>query len=354
MTKLFGKEFSRKELYRRVGNLAQVAGISEYTYNSGYADGVKAVRINTGVLDFEVLPSRCLDISHGSYKGVPFGYFSKSGIRHPSYFCKADPSGFADNFFAGVLTTCGLHNIGGPSVYNGEQHYLHGEVANKPAELVSVKEEWQGDDCLFTVSGEIHHSQFYGHDLVITRKISAVLGQSVVIIEDEVENRDFAPSACMLLYHSQFGWPFLGPATKLITSPHESLKPRAGTPEDAVKTCDSFVDPADGVEEQCFYHKFKPDSEGRATACLFNPELGEKGMGVYVRYDMSTLPEFIQWKMLRSREYVCGLEPAACSLDNRDDATMRRIELAPMEKRRFRLEYGVLEGEAACRELAGA
>ncbi|MCC8179957.1 MAG: aldose 1-epimerase family protein, partial [Planctomycetes bacterium] len=318
------------------------------------ADGVKAIEVDTGLLKFESLPSRCLDIPRASFKGVPFAYLTKSGIRHPAYFSKRDPEAFLENFFAGVLTTCGLHNIGGPSEYQGVQHQLHGEIANMAAEKVCVKEEWSGDDCLFTISGEVHFSRFYAHDMILRRTISTKLGANSFTVEDEVENLDFAPSACLLLYHSQFGYPFLDSTTKLISSPIAKTAPRPGVTEEQAENFGTFDPPSDGREEECYYHTFKPDAQGRATACLFNPVLGEKGMGVYIRYDTSTLPYFIQWKMLRSREYVCGLEPASAALEDRTDEMMKAVTLQPLEKRKFKLEIGVLEGEDACKTFAGA
>lgn len=352
MAELFGMHYDKADLYRRVGSLEQIAGVREYTYNSGRADGVKAVEVNTGLLRFELLPSRCLDIATASYKGVPFGYFSKSGIRHPAYFSKHDPSAFLDNFFAGVLSTCGFNNIGPGRESGGVRREQHGELGNMPAEKVSVREEWDGDDCAFVVEGQVRHSRFYAEDMVLHRRVRAGLGQSWISIEDEVENRDFKPSPCLLLYHVQFGFPFLDASSTLITSPREKTVERPGTPEGPDRDFARFTAPVDNLGEICFYHTLKPDSRGWATACLFNPKLGEKGMGVYVRFDMTTLPVMVEWKMLRSREYVLGLEPATANLDERSDEEMRRVSLDPMEKRRFRLEIGIVEGEDACRALA--
>lgn len=353
MAKIFGKDYARPDLLKRTGNINQIAGITEYTYNSGRAEGARAINVNTGIFQFEVLPSRCLDVSRGSYKGLPFGYFSKSGVRHPAYFSKIDPSGFADNFFAGALTTCGMHNIGGPSELNGRRHELHGEMSNIPAEKVGVSETWNGEECSYTITGEMRHSRFYAEDLVLKRKITAKMGESSFIIEDEVENQDFSPSTCLLLYHSQFGFPFLDVDTRLVTSPVDRIEARPGVSPDLIKDCKRFSAPIDGEPEQCFYHFFKPDANGRAAACLFNPNLGEKGMGVFVRFDTKTLPYFVEWKMMRSREYVCGLEPGTAPLDNRGEDILRAAELKPLEKRTFRIEIGVVEGEAECEKLVG-
>lgn len=354
MPELLGKKYTRADLMRRVGSLTQVAGIREYTYNSGRADGVRAVEVNTGPLRFELLPTRCLDVSFASYRGIPFGYISKSGVRHPAYFSPADPNSFGANFLAGVMTTCGLHSYGPPATVQGVQHQLHGEIANIAAEELMVREEWQGNDCTFTVAGTIKFSRFYAEDLVLRRVVTARLGESSFTVEDEIENRDFAPTPCLPLYHVQFGFPFLSELSRLISSPIVKTVPRNEEAARRVGNFAKFGPPLDGQDEYCFYHTFKPDAAGRATAAIFNPELGERGMGVYVRYDIASLPVFIQWKMLRSREYVCGLEPAAAPLDNRGEDILRASQLAPLEKRRYRLRIGVIEGEEECRRFTGA
>lgn len=350
MARMFGKEYTREELYKRIGNIHQVAGIKESVYSGGWADGVKAITVNTGCLSIEILPSRCLDVSHGSFKGMPFGYISKSGVRNPTNFSKADPTSFLDNFCAGVFTTCGLHNIGSPAKRDGKQHHLHGEIANIPAENVSVSEEWKGDDCEFTVSGTVRHSRFYGEDLVLKRKITTALGARWFRVEDEVENQDLAPSECFLLYHANFGFPFLDETTKLVTSPIAKSKPRPGVPAERMKNFDSFALPKNGEEEICIYHTFKPNADGYAAACLFNPAL-RGGVGVYIKWKTDTLPCFTQWKMLRSREYVCGLEPGTALLEDPTKKELATAKLAPWEKRKFELEIGIVEGEQACRKL---
>ncbi|MCD8138654.1 MAG: aldose 1-epimerase family protein [Planctomycetaceae bacterium] len=354
MAQLFGTDYDRAALLRRIGNLNQVAGIREFTYSSGRADGVKAVEINTGPLACELLPSRCLDISRLSYKGIPAAYLSKSGIRHPSFYSKTDPTAFHDNFFAGALSTCGLHNIGPAREAGGRVHQLHGDIGNMPAEQVAVGEGWAGDDCMFSVKGVVHHSSFYHGDLLLRRTVTARLGGRCVYINDEVENLDFAPAPCLMLYHCQFGFPFLDAATTLRTSPSTGIEPRDDTAAAGLATHAAFADPADGAPEQCFYHTLTPGESGWAAACLFNPRLGPNGMGVYVRYHTDTLPELVQWKMLRSREYVCGLEPSSARLDERSDADMAALTLAPLEKRRYRLELGFVEGEDGVHDLLHA
>lgn len=136
-----------------------------------------------------------------------------------------------------------------------------------------------------------------------------------------------------------------------MTSPKKAIRRRNGI--GMLKQSMSFAPPEDDADETCFYIEFEPDSQGNVTACLFNPNLGEEGMGAYVRYRCDTLPVFIHWTILRSREYVCGLEPANCILDDRSEKDITLCRLAPLEKRRFSVEIGVVEGERSCQKLIG-
>jgi len=67
MARMFGREWTRRELLERVGDLAQVAGADAFTYTDGVREGVRATRGRTGGgPTFTVLHSRGLDISHAA------------------------------------------------------------------------------------------------------------------------------------------------------------------------------------------------------------------------------------------------------------------------------------------------
>lgn len=344
MANLFGKEYTKQELLKRTGNLSQVAGIKEYTFNSGRAKGVEAIDVNAGDLQFTILKSRCLDLGQASFRGFPFGYLSKSGLRSPEYFRENGAIGYLDGFYGGLLTTCGLNNIGNPCTVDGREYGLHGEIANIPAEKVSVKEYWEDDELFFEISGIVRHSRFYAEDLVLERTISTRLGSKKIIVKDVIENRDFNRIPMMLLYHINLGFPFLDSQSELITPSLKGSRARTPSAEKGLKTFAEFMEPVDGIEEECFYHEFD-DPNKQAAVCLFNPNLGEKGMGVYLKYSLEELPVFIEWKMMRSREYVCGIIPATNYVEGRADAleTNRFNYIEPLEKKEYTLEIGITD-----------
>jgi len=344
MAKLFGKEYTRQELLKKTGNLSQVTGLKEYTFNSGRAKGVDAIDVNAGNLQFTVLKSRCLDIGQASFRGYPIGYLSKSGLRAPAYFREKKGIGYLDSFYGGLLTTCGLNNIGNDCIVDGREYGVHGEIANIPAEKVSVTEYWDEDELFFEISGIVRHSRFYAEDLVLKRKISTKLGSSKINISDTIENRDFARIPMMLLYHINLGFPFLDSQSELIFPKLKKSWARTPSAEKGLTTFKEFIEPVDGIEEECFYHEYDlPDKQARI--CLFNPQLGENGMGVYLKYNTEQLPVFVEWKMMRSREYVCGFAPATHYVTGRKVALEKNefSYIESMEEKHFEIEIGITE-----------
>jgi len=344
MARLFGKEYRKEELLKKTGNLSQVGGISEFTYRSGRAKGVDALDVNMGDLRFTVLNSRCLDIGQASFKGYPFGYISKSGIRAPAFFQEKKGIGFLDSFYGGLLTTSGLNNIGSDCVVGDREYGVHGEIANIPAEKVSIKEYWQDDEFFSEISGIIRHSRFYAEDLVMERKIITSLGSRKINIIDTIENSDFVRVPLMLLYHINLGFPFLNANSRLFIPNLEKSWARTESAKKGLENFNTFTEPVDGIEEECFYHSINsPDK--KAVICLYNPDLGENGMGVYLKYNTEQLPVFLQWKMMRSREYVCGFAPATTYAEGRQNALEKgeALFIDPMEKKSFEIEMGITE-----------
>jgi hypothetical protein len=78
---------------------------------------------------------------------------------------------------------------------------------------------------------------------------------------------------------------------------------------------------------------------------LVNREL-RGGLGFYLRYDASTLPAYLAWRMMREGLYAVGLEPATNPFGNPSELAEQGhpIMLAPGESRTYQLDFGVLAG----------
>ena len=346
---LYGRLVSKEDLTRRVGQISQIAGARACELTSGLAKGVDAIDVKTGTgFEFTVLPGRGLDIAWTSYKGSPLAYISKTGVVGPAHFVEEGAEGFIRNFFAGLLTTGGLSNIGPPCQDGDERFGLHGRISNIPAEDICVSQGWQGDDYAIRLAGTVRQAKTFGECLVLHREITTQLGSNALVVRDVVENAGSRPEPMMLLYHCNFGYPIVSADSRIYTS-GGSVEPREPTPFEAVADHDRLGEPLAGHPDQCFYHNLNA-KDGRAFAAIFNERLG---LGGYVRYRVENLPEFVEWKMLGEQEYVVGLEPSTHRLEGRRELKREGqiVPLAVGERREFEVEIGVLDGRPALDEL---
>ena len=342
MARFMGREMSRKELLRSTGNVSQIARIRSCEFLLGRSGGCKAVEVATGGgLEFTVLQDKCLDIFDLRYKGVNLSFIAKPGATAPQYYNTHNE--FPHYFQGGFIATCGLRNVGSGCSDEGEQHPPHGRVGNIPADNFSVSTRWEGDEYLMGISGEMREAALFKENLVLRRRIETSLGANSLKITDSVDNETCSVEALMLLYHINFGFPFLGPGLRLMLPNGTQSKPRD---EDAAKGIDafsSFTDPVDGYREQVFYHEMPASLCGDTCVLLRNRDMN---LAVYIKYNINQLPMLTQWKCMASGDYALGLEPANCHVEGREKerqmGSLKSIE--PFGRAEFELEIGVLEG----------
>ena len=354
MATLFGKKWSRKELTDRVGSMSQLGGVRLAELADGKEKGVEIADFRTGSgLGFTVLLSRGMDISAAHYQGRSLSWLSSTAQAHPAYF---DPRGLGwlKTFYGGLVTTCGLGWAGAPCTDEGQELGLHGLVSHIPARNVCVREEWEGDEYLMSVTGKVEETVPLFSQVRLTRAISARLGESRLSIDDLVENFGDKRTDHMILYHINIGSPILDANTELI-SPTVKATPRDAAAEVEAEKYASFLPPTAGFAERVYLHEMKADQEGLVHAALVNRELDD-GLGVYIKYRLSELPNFNEWKMCGCGDYVVGMEPANCGVTGRDQerakGTLQFLE--PGEKREYHLEIGVLAGSSEIEEFQKA
>ncbi len=300
------KEFLRK----RLGSMSQLAGLKRYRLSEGRADGVDAVDVRTGTgFSYTVLPGRGMDLAWTEYKGVPISYMSSTGVSAAAHY-EAAGMEWLRNFFAGMLTTCGFDNVGGPSeethpVIGKRNLGLHGRLTNIPASEVSATEEWEGERYVMRVSGKMRQSCLHGENLTLRRTVTSVLGESKLALHDRIENESNRELPFALLYHMNVGYPILSEDTRLYIS-SESLVGASDLAREEIERYDSFHAPEAGCVERCYFHTLKADEEGKAYVAVVNEALQ---LAVVFTYLPSQLPAFTEWKMLNEGEYVLGIEP---------------------------------------------
>ncbi len=307
---------TKKELLKHIGSVEQIGGIRDFTFNDGKAKGVRAIEINTGKLRFTVLPDRCMDIANAYYKENAIAWVSKTGITAPSFYEK-DGLSWLRGFYGGLITTCGLRNIGGPVDDMG----LHGRIANTPAKNVSVSAQWIGDDYVMKVSGEMRESVVFGENLVLKRTITAKLFDEEFTVEDTVINEGFKDENIALCYHCNFGYPLVKDGAKIINVPADVA---------------DITSPIHGKEEECIGVTYTDD--------VVTTGIENDFMGAYITYKRDTLPDFLIWKMLGESEYVIGLEPRTT---NNGGENIKKnngyVVIKPFEEYKTSLKFSVKE-----------
>jgi hypothetical protein len=308
MPNVYGQNYTRNEVERRVGAMDQLAGIRAATMSDGRARGTRILHVHTGSgLEFTAAVDRCLDIFDFRFNGRSLAWHSGTGVVAPAFY-EHDGPNWLRSFFGGMVTTCGLGNVGAPGEDEGRAYGLHGRIANSPAENVSWGAEWHGDDYVLWIRGDIRDARVFGPRLVLRRHISTALGSSTVVIEDTVENEGFEDEPFLLLYHTNGGFPLLDDGSEVRINGAVSAFDDAARQDMANWT--RATAPRHAVPEQVFIHDVEEDADGFAQAELLNPRLG---LGYRIRFRKAELPHLWQWKMMGERDYVMGLEPCNCA-----------------------------------------
>jgi hypothetical protein len=336
---LYGRKMTKREFFERFGDVSQVGGVKSFTLNDGKAKGIDAYEINTGAgLRFTVLADRCMDIAWADYKSVPVGFISKAGISSSLYFEHRGDE-LHRVFGPGLLTTCGLRNVGSPCVVDGEEFAQHGRIHNAPAENVSVDAGWDGDEYRISLKGSMREAVLYKENLHITRKIETSLGSNTFKITDTVVNLAMREEYVCILYHFNFGFPVIDEGARLVLPPadivNEPLSGRPGRLNDSL----TQVDAPQQKAKSTLFMRFE-DEDIRIS--LRNERL-EGFKGICMKYRKSQLPCFTAWRNYLQGDYVLGLEPGTVYPENRGKflSNNQMVKLAPMEEMKLEIEFGI-------------
>ena len=350
--RLYGQEFTREELRRRVGHESQIGGVTRLTMDDGNTRGTEVVEFVTGSgLVFHVLPSRGMDIGFAQYAGKSIGWRSRTSEVEPGYL---GDEGFGSRrgSFGGLLATCGYCQVGAPCEDQGSRFGLHGRAQLQPAKNVLADAEWDGDEYRLWCQGKVTELDKFGEYFENTRRISAVLGGNAIRLEDRLRNLAFTPQPHMILYHINLGWPLLSGHTR-VYAPSVTRRHRDKATVDFDWT--RYPEAPRTQGEDVLFHEMRPAADGLVRLALVNETPGRERWGVGITYSHSTLPRFVQWLQPSPGAYVLGLEPSNCWTDGRA-AHRERGDLPimePGEQRDYLLEITLLPGESEVAEALG-
>jgi len=293
------------EKIEHVGDLNQLLTLKEAVLTGGFQKGVQVMEVaNGGNLAVTILPGRCMDMYQVRYKGKSMNYISQTGIVAPEFY-DAQGENWLRNFFAGMMTTCGLQHFGAPLVVDGVERGMHGRITNTPAENVKYTRGISGENPTLTIEGTMREAAFFGENLSLHRKYEFEYENDSIVITDTITNLGFGERPFVYAMHLNYGYPLLEKGTKLFID-SESMEPRAEFEAQHMDSWQEVTEAQYPYQDRCYFHKMKKDENGMAEYTIFNEK---RGIGVNVHYNADDLPYFVQWKMLSKGEYVMGLEP---------------------------------------------
>jgi Domain of unknown function (DUF4432) len=231
-------------------------------------------------IDLRIHPDRGLDIGAAWFQGFPLAWIAGAGEGG------ADGDEWRSAWGGGLVTTCGLDNVGAPSEGLG----LHGTYTFLRASGVEVRRTEREVTCTGTIEDP--------RGLQVERTITTQVGEGRVELVDRVRNVSSEVLEALVLYHVNLGWP-LWDQGALVETNAEDVRPRDG---DAAPFSPAQAPPVEAVPERVWEHV------GATWARISN---GALGLGVIVS---SNLPRLWQWVDPAPGVYALALEPANCSV----------------------------------------
>lgn len=207
-----------------MGHMAQLAGVRTGEIADGRARGMRVADVYTGSgFRFQVLLDRALDLSAVELAGRSLAW------SHPALggaeLYEPEGTEWVRTFKGGLLTTCGLTFFGQPERDGDEDVGLYRRISHQRGEKIQVMEEWQGEEYVLAVQGQVRQPALFAENLLLTRRISTLLGADPLVVEDRVRNDGYRPTPHMILYHCNFGFPVMSPESELLAS-LECSRPR--------------------------------------------------------------------------------------------------------------------------------
>jgi len=320
--------------------------VTKRTLRGGRREGVDLIVVDNGFLSMAVVPTRGMGLWRGRYRGHDLAWGSPvvDGPVNPAFVHLADRGGIGwlDGFDE-LMVRCGLASNGPPF----EGHGLHGRIANIPAHHVSVHIDAEPPHAI-TIEGKVAESTLFLTQVEMTTRISTVPGSNRLTVIDEFVNQSDSPGSMQLLYHWNFGPPYLGEGSE-FAAPIEILAPRDPRAAEGIDRWTTYGPPEPGFAEQAYFARLRGDQPDSRTLAMLKAPGGDQA--VVLRFQTAQLPCFTLWKCTRGlREgYVTGLEPATNYPNARpvEAARGRVVSLEPRGIYRAETTLEVLEGREA-------
>jgi hypothetical protein len=303
MTEWNDKE--RQEILARSSGARALGGLRQVTLDDGPMRGQRLLELrNAQGLEAEIALDRGFDIAALRYRSVNIGWLGPSDFPAP-VAVEADRDIGLLRSFEGFLVTCGLDHHGLPATGPADhflyphrttvEYPLHGRIAAIPAIVEHRTVDLDSDAPMISCTGLVRQAVVFGEVLEMRRTIRMPLLGNRLEIEDIVTNRGSTPARHGILYHINFGYPFLDESLSVAGIDSETVNGWASAPP--------RPDPR-AVETFELITAADPDGAG---VCLTNRSRG--GLSATLRYGGDRLSQLGIWQTNQSGLFALGLEP---------------------------------------------
>ncbi len=290
--------------------------ITKTTMRSGVSAGIELIEIDNGLQTVSILATRGMGLWKIQRDGIRFGWDSPVPQPvHPAFvnLKSRNNLGWVEGFNE-LLCRCGLSFNGPPG--NDEEApsglesdiTLHGQIANLPAESVSVEFDTQQGQETIVVRGVVRETSLFGPNLELQVEYQIGIASPEMIIRDTVINRASRPAELEMLYHINLGTPLLEEGASWL-APLKMLAPRDDRAAEDMPTTSTYLPPTAGYAEQVYFCELMGNSDQQTAALLKN---SSSQLGFGIEFDLQSLPCFSIWKNTQAIEdgYCTGLEPS--------------------------------------------
>lgn len=246
------------------------------------------------------VPARALDLYELRYADMQISYTRRDKGIDPSGFIEDGADGFGRNFFAGFTTTCGLIQSGRPCQEDGRRFGLHGRISNTRVRDIRVS---QLPDRIRVsgVADEIHET---GEHMRLDRQLTVFRDEARLEIKDQVTNLGDAVTPFMMMYHMNFGAPFLS-AQLRVEAEFLSIEDRdTGAAED--QSVLLHMDAPGTMSREKVYYTQLDRARG---VTLKDPDTG---ITCHLTAQGTGLDWTGIWKDFTPGAYALGIEPCNC------------------------------------------
>ena len=291
--------------------------IRQVSLVGGKQEGVELLVIDNGAIRLTVIPTRGMGLLSVEHDGMRIGWQSPvHEVVHPKFINleSRDGLGWLEGFNE-WMCRCGLESNGHPGIdkfitNTGEESEmkltLHGKIANIPASTVKITVMKEAPYTI-TIAGRVDECMFYGPKLELHTSIAIEPGKPGFRISDTVHNRGAAEQEFEMIYHTNFGHPFVGKGASLMT-PATSVRPFNEHAASGIQKYTTYQGPTPGFIEQVYLMELAGGEDDRTEVLLRSHDANR---GISMKWSTKQLPYFTLWKNETALEdgYVTGLEP---------------------------------------------